>query len=48
MENQQASFVLIVKQAFADYQVGDRIADPERVAAILAGENAGQVLKVLN
>ncbi|TDR80005.1 hypothetical protein [Paludibacterium purpuratum] len=48
MENQPAPIALIVKHAFADYRIGDKIDDPQQVDAILAGENAGQVLKVLN
>lgn len=39
-------FKLTVKFAFADYQVGQELTDPDEVAAILAGECAGNVLKV--
>ncbi|EXF95799.1 hypothetical protein HK44_020645 [Pseudomonas fluorescens HK44] len=39
-------FSLTVKFAFADYQVGQSITDPSEVAAVLAGECAGNVLKV--
>jgi hypothetical protein len=39
-------FSLTVKFAFADYQVGQIITDPDEVAAVLAGECAGNVLKV--
>jgi hypothetical protein len=41
-------FKLTVKFAFADYQVGQVITDPDEVAAVLAGECAGNVLKVAN
>lgn len=41
-------YKLTVKFAFADYQVGQAITDPDEVAAILAGECAGFVLKVAN
>lgn len=41
-------FKLTVKFAFADYQVGQQITDPDEVAAVLAGECAGNVLKVAN
>lgn len=43
-----APFKLTVKFAFADYQVGQTITDADEVAAILAGECAGNVLKVAN
>ncbi|RVD77005.1 hypothetical protein [Pseudomonas koreensis] len=41
-------FKLTVKFAFADYQVGQVITDPDEVAAVLDGECAGNVLKVAN
>ncbi|MDQ0124700.1 hypothetical protein J2W17_003654 [Pseudomonas lini] len=41
-------YKLIVKFAFADYQVGHEITNPDEVAAVLAGECAGNVLKVAN
>ncbi|VVQ19927.1 hypothetical protein [Pseudomonas fluorescens] len=41
-------FKLTVKFAFADYQVGQVITDADEVAAVLAGECAGNVLKVAN
>lgn len=41
-------FKLTVKFAFADYQVGQVINDADEVAAVLAGECAGNVLKVAN
>jgi hypothetical protein len=40
-----SQFKLTVKIAFADYQVGQIIEDPEEVTAVLAGECAGNVLK---
>ncbi|MGF6154031.1 hypothetical protein [Pseudomonas fluorescens] len=43
-----SQFKLTVKFAFADYQVGQSIADADEVAAVLAGECAGNVLKVAN
>lgn len=39
---------LIVKFAFADYQVGQEISDAAEVAAVLAGDCDGKVLKVAN
>jgi hypothetical protein len=44
----KSPFKLTVKFAFADYQVGQEITDPDEVAAVLAGECAGNVLKVAN
>jgi hypothetical protein len=41
-------FKLTVKFAFADYQVGQIITDAAEVAGVLAGECAGNVLKVAN
>jgi hypothetical protein len=41
-------YKLTVKFAFADYQVGQAITDADEVASILAGECAGNVLKVAN
>jgi hypothetical protein len=41
-------FKLTVKFAFADYQVGQVITDADEVAAVLAGECAGNVLKIAN
>lgn len=41
-------YKLTVKFAFADYQVGQEITDPDEVAAVLVGECAGNVLKVAN
>ena len=41
-------FSLTVKFAFADYQVGQVLTDPDEVAAVLAGECVGNVLKVAN
>ena len=41
----QSPFQLTVKFAFADYQVGQVITDSDEVAAVLAGECAGNVLK---
>jgi hypothetical protein len=40
--------VLTVKYAFADYQIGQQIIDTATVNEILAGECAGNVLKVAN
>ena len=39
---------LTVKFAFADYQVGQEISDADEVAAVLAGDCDGKVLKVAN
>lgn len=41
----EAAIKLVVKHAFADYQVGDQITDPAEVQKILAGETAVYVLK---
>ncbi|MEB0133580.1 MULTISPECIES: hypothetical protein [unclassified Pseudomonas] len=41
----KSPFSLTVKFAFADYQQGQRITDATEVAAVLAGENAANVLK---
>lgn len=40
-----APYVLVVKHAFADYQIGQEITDAAEVAAVLAGENLANVLK---
>lgn len=40
-----APYVLVVKHAFADYQIGQEITDAAEVAAVLAGENVANVLK---
>jgi hypothetical protein len=37
---------LIVTNAFADYAKGDEITDAKAIAAILASDNAGNVVKV--
>jgi len=39
-------FNLIVKEPFGYYSKGQRITDPAEVAAILAGEQEGHVIKV--
>lgn len=39
-------YKLIVKFAFADYQVGQEITAADEVAAVLDGDCAGKVLKV--
>ncbi|PUB36603.1 hypothetical protein C8K66_10282 [Pseudomonas sp. GV105] len=44
----QSPFKLTVKFAFADYQVGQAITDADEVAAVLAGDCDGKVLKVAN
>ena len=36
--------VLVVKNAFGDFSLGDRITDPDQIDATLAGDNAGHVL----
>lgn len=38
-------YVLVVKHAFADYQIGQEITDAAEVAEVLAGENVANVLK---
>ena len=38
--------ILTVTAPFAGYRIGDQISDPGTVAAILAGSNAGKVVKV--
>lgn len=37
---------LVVKEPFQDYAKGDEIVDPQKVAEILASEQAAHVLKV--
>lgn len=39
-------YVLVVVHPFGDFQRGDRIEDPAKVAEVLAGENARDVHKV--
>lgn len=39
-------FHLIVTSPFAGYAKGDRITDADEVEAILASENAGNVVRV--
>lgn len=36
---------LIVTNAFGEYKPGDRITDADEVAAILASDNSGNVVK---
>ena len=45
MAKAAAPYVLVVKHAFADYQIGQEITDAAEVAAVLAGENLANVLK---
>ncbi|WP_435607716.1 hypothetical protein [Pseudomonas knackmussii] len=40
-----APYTLVVKHAFADYQIGQEITDAAEVAVVLAGENTANVLK---
>jgi hypothetical protein len=37
---------LIVRESFANYQIGDEITNPAEIAAILESENAEHVIKV--
>lgn len=46
-DKKQPALTLVVKHAFADYQVGDSITDPDTVKAILEGDTATYVLKTL-
>ncbi|MBM2884098.1 hypothetical protein JFK97_06810 [Chromobacterium phragmitis] len=39
------AYALVVRQPFGDYQRGDKITDPQKVADILAGENESHVVK---
>ncbi|QIY81502.1 hypothetical protein [Chromobacterium violaceum] len=39
------AYTLVVKQPFGDYQRGEQISDPQKVADILAGENESHVVK---
>ncbi|WEX18967.1 hypothetical protein P2T68_17150 [Pseudomonas sp. G11] len=41
-------YKLVVKFAFADYQVGQEISDAAEVAAVLDGDCDGKALKVAN
>jgi hypothetical protein len=38
---------LVVRHAFGTYRKGDAIRDPDEIAAVLAGENAHFVHKVI-
>lgn len=38
-------YILVVRHAFLDYQVGDKISDPDKVADILSGDMAVYVIK---
>lgn len=46
MAKEAPAFVLVVVQPFGDYQRGDRITDPAKIADVLASENAGCCHKV--
>ena len=46
MAKEAPAFVLVVVHPFGDYQRGDRISDPTKIAEVLAGENAGNCHKV--
>lgn len=48
VKSKSAPYKLIVKFAFADYQVGQEISGAAEVAAVLAGDCEGKVLKVAN
>lgn len=38
-------YCLVVRNAFLDYQIGDRITDADKIAEILSGEMACYVYK---
>ncbi len=40
------AFVLVVVHPFGDYQRGDLIADPAKIAAVLQSENADHCNKI--
>jgi hypothetical protein len=40
-------YYLVVRHAFGSYRKGDAIRDPDEIAAVLAGENASSVHKVI-
>lgn len=42
----EIDFELVVIQPFGDYQRGQRISDPEAIAAVLDSENASHANKV--
>lgn len=46
MAKEAPAFILVVVHPFADYQRGDRITDPAKIAEVLAGENASHCNKV--
>lgn len=48
VKTKSAPYKLIVKFAFADYQVGQEITDADEVSAVLSGDCDGKVLKVAN
>lgn len=41
----QLDYVLLVRQPFLDYQLGDRIEDAAKIQEILSGEMACYVIK---
>lgn len=40
-------YYLVVRHAFGDYRKGDAIRDPDEITAVLAGEYASSVHKVI-
>lgn len=42
----KADFVLVVVHPFGDYERGARIESADDIAKVLAGENAGHVVRV--
>lgn len=41
----ELDYVLVVRHAFLDYQVGDKISDATEIANILSGDMAVYVIK---
>ena len=47
MATNTLGYYLVVRHAFGDYRKGDAIRDMDEIAAVLAGENASSVHKVI-
>jgi hypothetical protein len=40
------AFELVVREAFDGFARGDRISDPEQIAAVLASEHEARVIRI--
>ncbi|HHG9960390.1 TPA: hypothetical protein ACPZQN_003360 [Yersinia enterocolitica] len=45
VSSSKPSFILVVRNAFADYDIGQEITDAKTIAEILSGELACYVIK---